>query len=147
MIADLIAKDVEGHLVLIGEIKTNRLNPALLAKYVASLSEIAPQARFIMIADSELIRFWSRDDLDPNRPLLALNTGEILSQYDPRQRRTGFHDFYRATLIDSWLDDLNSRWKHENPPGSAEMERIGLSPLLSGGITRKGVPLGRDAVR
>ena len=146
MVADLIAEDAEGHLVLIGEIKTNQLNPGLLAKFIVYLSENAPHARFIMIADADLIRFWSRDDLDPTRPLLALNTGEILSHYDLRGRRTGFEGFYMATLIDSWLDDLNTRWKHENPPGSSEMERIGLAPLLAGGITRKEVALGSDAV-
>jgi hypothetical protein len=57
------------------------------------------------------------------------------SRYGSRQ---SFQDYLR-TLVGSWLRDFAFHWKNPDPPGFAELARLGLAEQLEGGMTQSDV--------
>jgi hypothetical protein len=70
-------------------------------------------------------------------PIVRLDTREILQFYDPEFPGKRVFESYLLTLVEAWLRDLAYHWKSENPPGSAELERVGLLERLQGGTTQR----------
>ncbi|GAC1335929.1 MAG: hypothetical protein NVSMB14_03460 [Isosphaeraceae bacterium] len=147
MIADIIAEDAQGRVVLVGEIKSGFMEERLVGKFLEYLSENVPEAEFLMIVDRRSIRVWSCADRDPERPLISLNTSETLRPYEPKIDDKKIGHFYLGGLIRAWLVDAIDHWKFKNPSGARELSDIRLLPRLTGGVVRDEVTLDRDLVR
>ncbi|MDM3860948.1 MAG: hypothetical protein PT118_14120 [Aphanizomenon gracile PMC644.10] len=70
-----------------------------------------------------------------SKPAISLNARDILSNYDSRFSEKRIFKFYLKTLIVSWLRDLTYQWKSKIPPGSKELEKIGILAKLKHGET------------
>ena len=68
-------------------------------------------------------------------PVAHLDTSSILQHYDPEYAKKRVFKFYLVTLAEAWLRDLAYHWKSESPPGSEELQRVGLLSRMEGGTT------------
>ena len=86
---------------------------------------------FGMFIDPEVILIYQ--DGDPE-PVACLSTPEALRSYDPdhaNNRRWTFHDYLQG-LIESWLVDYATSWRHREPPHHSKMVELGLDDRLVG---------------
>jgi hypothetical protein len=73
----------------------------------------------------------------PAPAVCTFSAGDILTTYDPKYREKadagGILWSYLTALIVAWLRDMAYHWKSEKPPGTDELEKIGLAARLEGG--------------
>ena len=139
---DFAALDRDGEYLLLGEIKTNRVNGEDAAEQLASyLRAIQPRVPYALLVGPDKIHLyrWDGEKLSP--PVSTLSTAEILSYYDPEASQRHVFEDYVTTLIEAWLRDLAYHWKSARPPGSDDLERAGLLSQLQGGGTLSEVRL------
>ena len=92
---------------------------------------------FIQIYDLNYVKGLGEEGVLPNpQQLPSLSTSDILSRYNGEfGKKRIFYD-YLVVLVRNWLEDIGRRWKFEDPPGYAELARIGLASRLEGGTIR-----------
>lgn len=142
---DLVAKDKDGRVVLIGEVKAGRMRHEAeeqLKHYLQGFNEKIP---FGMTVNSEKIRIFKWTKNAEPEPTCVLQTGDVLRFYEPDFERKQILETYLTTLTEAWLRDLAYHWKSTNPPASVELEAIGLLAQLADGTTEDEVAL--DLVR
>lgn len=142
---DFVAKDKDGNIVLIGEVKTNNLRGYAKEQLKHYLSQYHGRVSFGMLVDTENIQIFRWDEQELSEPIQVLSTEDILQFYDPKFGQKQIFESYLTTLIEAWLRDLAYHWKSPNPPAAVVMEEIGLLAHLTDGTTEEEVEL--DFVR
>ena len=128
--ADLIITDPDGHSLLFVEVKARPVSNDQAGR---TLPDQVDRYGFHygMLVDPEVIRIYQRDQTDP---IACLSTTEALRPYDPNfeaNTRWTFHDYLQG-MIESWLADFTSAWRHKQPPHFAALTEIGLATCLVG---------------
>jgi hypothetical protein len=127
--------DRENHTVLLVQVKIQPVErwtkslPRQLAKFAEGVA-------FILTIDPNSINLYSPVGENLGEPIAHLNTRLVLQHYDPEFPRKRVFESYLLTLVEAWLRDLSYHWKSDNPPGSEELERVGLLEKLLGGTTQ-----------
>jgi hypothetical protein len=142
---DFVAKDKDGNIFLIGEVKTNNLRGNAREQLKHYLSQYHGDISFGMLVDTENIQIFRWNEQELSEPIQVLNTADILRFYDPKFGQKQIFESYLTTLVEAWLRDLAYHWKSPKPPAAAVMEDIGLLPHLADGTTEEEVEL--DIVR
>jgi hypothetical protein len=153
--ADIIALDREDNIILLVEVKIvlaqeekakQRIVDYMIAWLKTALSRLSEKGTnipFVMYVDLDKINVFKWDGVNLSEPLCTLKTGEILSYYDPNfLNKKWLDEYHLETLIEAWLHDLDSHWKHEQPPAIEKITEIGLLPLLIGSSTKTEVKIG-----
>jgi hypothetical protein len=135
-VADLLALDGEGRPLLIAEVKARRSTSEDGVLQLLGYLE-ASDYPFGMFADLSGIAIFARGFADPKSPVVSFKTSDILAHYEPEFDSKRIFPDYFETLIEAWLRDFAFHWKSERPPGSDQMEGIGLAQKLSGGMTHR----------
>ncbi|MFO0956006.1 MAG: hypothetical protein U0800_00920 [Isosphaeraceae bacterium] len=152
MTPDIIAYDRSDRAVLIVSVKAWAMPPEDVARAIDRIEvpEESPPIRFLMLVDYRSIRLAHSPEVGPRAVVLDLPASSVFGHYDAEVsaliESRGLYHPYLVGLIEAWLRDLAYRWKSPEPPGLAEIERLGLLPLLIGGTTRSGVELEPDPV-
>jgi hypothetical protein len=145
---DVLVMDSEDRPVLLGEVKDQVGLPLAedlqLTKYLGAMDSVVP---FGMLVDPDSIRFYRWDGEHLSGPVLSTETASILryySSYFDEFRTKGIDESYLLTLVKAWLRDLSYQWKSKTsgPPGSKELDDLGLLPLLKDATIGSEVPLG-----
>ena len=128
--ADLIVTDLDGHSLLIVEVKARLSSREHAAQ---TLAERIARFGFLygMLVDPGVIQIYQRDHTDP---IASLTTSEAFRPYDPNfeaNTKWTFHDYLQG-MTESWLADFTSAWRHLEPPHYAVMAEIGLATRLAG---------------
>jgi hypothetical protein len=142
---DFVAKDKDGNIFLIGEVKKNDLKSGAKEQLKHYLSQYHGNVSFGMLVDTENIQIFRSNEQELSEPIQILNTADILQFYDPKFGQKQIFERYLTTLVEAWLRDLAYHWKSANPPATAVMEEIGLLTHLADGTTEEEVEL--DFVR
>jgi hypothetical protein len=130
MNADIIVVDLHQRVLLAGIVKAWELEQEYVEEYFKVLRFGMAQARFFMFADPNRIRIWRNAGEVLSLPDCVLDTAVMLTPYEPEYGRIPiFHDSMVA-LIETWLWDHMYHWKLEVPPGTEDLNRIGLLPAL-----------------
>jgi hypothetical protein len=139
---DFVALDKEGQIILIAEVKGNPFDSDRektkenaiwqIIEFLQSEKTLIPYAMFVDLENVLLFR-WDGSNL---LEVLNLNTGDVLSHYEPEFHQKQIFHPYLAGLTEAWISDFCYHWKSEIPPGSKEMAKIGLSQLLEDGLTQ-----------
>jgi hypothetical protein len=136
---DIIVLDENEQIALLVDIKAEKT----IENQISNLSEVSKlylknaddKPRFVILANlAEIKIFKSINDL-LNPEIISLKAEEILKHYDAKFNGKTIFKFYLKTLIESWLRDLAYHWKPEIPPGSKELENIGLLAKIKHGET------------
>lgn len=152
--ADIIAFNNTGTPVLLVEVKNNDLKYAdnsYIEKGINQIGfclKVADQLiPFAMLVTLESIQIFQWDGINLSKPVVYLQTAEILSYYEPEFSSKRIFKLYLTTLIEAWLRDLAYHWKSQNPPAAKELEAIGLLEKLVNGTTQTEVKIGNDTLR
>lgn len=152
-VADIVALDKNDQVVLLVEVKGTQLKgreakPQAISSIKSYLQSANKEIHFVMVADINNIEIfhWDGENLSA-KPILSLNTAEILSNYDAEFANKTILRFYLETLIEAWLRDLAYHWKSETQPAAKELAEIGLLEKLAGGTTHSQVNLCGDTLR
>ncbi|MEC4815928.1 MAG: hypothetical protein SAK29_22040 [Scytonema sp. PMC 1069.18] len=150
---DIVALDKEGQVVLIVKVKgfpfdfnkkKTRENAILeLKEYLKATHNQIP---FAMLVDLEKIFIFHWDGNQLSEPLLCLNTGDVLSHYEPEFKNKQIFSLYLIGLTEAWLRDLAYHWKTQVPSASKEMAEIGLFEMLEEGTTQAWFAIVRDII-
>ena len=132
--ADVLAVDPEDNPLLLVKVKTHG------ALSEATRREVAEELRripvpFVMLADKSVMQFFRWDGDALQGPLAELSTAEVLSAYDRNFAARLISNYHFAGIISSWLSDVISNWKLENPPGLQALAQADLlAPLRVRGV-------------
>jgi hypothetical protein len=150
---DIVALNKEGQIVLIVKVKgfpfdcnrkKTRENAILeLTEYLQAVNNQIP---FAMLVDLEKILIFHWDGNHLSEPLLCLNTGDVLSHYEPEFKTKQIFSLYLIGLTEAWLRDLAYHWKTQVPSASKEMAEIGLFEILEDGTTQAWFAIDRDTI-
>ena len=138
---DFVARNKDGKIVLIGEVKVGGLRRSAEEQLKRYLSRQRGSVAFGMVVDTEIIQIYRWDKQELSEPLWVLNTGDILRFYDPKFDEKPIFESYLTTLVEAWLRDLAYHWKSSSPPATADIEEIGLLAHLADGTTEEEVEL------
>ncbi|QLE44005.1 hypothetical protein FD723_28595 [Nostoc sp. C052] len=139
---DVVALDKDGKIVLIVEVKgfpfdsnPKKTKENAILQILDYLKASKTLITFAMFVDLQniLVFQWNGYNLSE---ILSLNTGDILSYYEPAFNQKQIFNLYLTGLIEAWISDFCYHWKSKIPPASKEIAEIGLSQLLKGGITQ-----------
>jgi hypothetical protein len=136
---DAAVVDREKHAVALIQVKADPVGAKWEAIVRGQLERFADHVDFVMTIDPTSIRLYRVDNGNPGRPIVHLDTPQILQHYDPDFPQRRVFESYLLTLVEAWLRDLAYHWKSEKPPGAEELRRAGLLEKLEGGTT---LPLG-----
>jgi hypothetical protein len=133
---DAVVMDRDNHAIILVEARAHPVKNSVTVppRQPAGLSE---PLEFVLNIDPSSIDLYRSDGGALQEPLVRLDTREILQFYDREFHRKRVFESYLLTLVEAWLRDLAYQWKFENPPGSAELERVGLLERLQGGTTQR----------
>src|SRR5262249_60803837 len=101
------------------------------------LERFAAPVDFVMTIDPTCIHLYRVAGGNLGRPIVHLDTPQILQQYDPEFAKRRVFESYLLTLVEAWLRDLAYHWKSDSPPGAEELRRAGLLEKLEGGTTQR----------
>lgn len=154
ILADIIAFNNIGKPILLIEVKSNgsktvgRLQAKTAINKIVYYLNLADQLiPFAMLVTPENIQIFQWDEKKLSKPIVCLQTADILSYYEPEFRDKRIFSLYLTTLVEAWLRDLAYHWKSQNPPGSQELEAISLLEKLADGTTQTEVKIGNDTLR
>lgn len=134
--ADIIVADKDGQIVLLVEVKANKLQlQSAISQLKSYLRNLQTDIRFAMLANLEEIQIFKVKGDNKIELKISLKTVDILSHYDPEFGEKRIFELYLITLLDAWLRDLAYHWKSEIPPASKELAEIGLLDKIEGGDT------------
>ncbi|MEP0916549.1 hypothetical protein NC981_06945 [Leptolyngbya sp. DQ-M1] len=142
---DFVAKDKDGNIILVGEVKTSGLGGDSKKNLRHYLSQYHGNVSFGMTVNSENIQIFRWNGQELSKPIQVLNTEDVLRFYEPKFGQKQIFESYLTTLVEAWLRDLAYHWKSPNPPAAAAIEEIGLLHHLADGTTEEEVEL--DSVR
>lgn len=152
--ADIIAFNNIGSPILLIEVKSNylktvdRLQVKTAIKKIVDYLNLADQLiPFAMLVTPENIQIFQWNGKNLSKPIVCLQTADILSYYEPEFRNKRIFRLYLTTLVEAWLRDLAYHWKSQNPPASQELAAISLLEKLAGGTTQTEVKIGNDTLR
>jgi hypothetical protein len=133
---DAVVVDRDNHAIILVEAAAHPAEKSvpLPPRQPTSLTE---PVEFVLNVDPSSIYLYRLEGARLQEPILRLDTRQILQFYDPEFSSKRVFESYLLTLVEAWLRDLAYHWKSENPPGSAELERIGLLERLQGGTTQR----------
>ena len=89
-----------------------------------------------MVVDPSEIRIYSPTGARLGSPICTMPTRDVLRLYDPEIDHKNIFGTYLQTLVNAWLQDLAVHWKSQRPPGSDQLEAIGLRSRLEGAETQ-----------
>lgn len=138
---NLAVFDREERPVLLGCVKeTFKDEMAARDALLAILRAVGTLVPFGMTADKQTIQFfgWEGGELTP---LVRFSTPGILTAYEVNFSHKPIYHAYLITLLDSWLNDLTSRWKQPFPPGIDALVKIGLIDHITGGMSYDDLPI------
>jgi hypothetical protein len=140
---DLVAFDVEGGLVLFGEVKAvgadeDRFSLRQLLDYADRTKSSPP---FLLTVNRERIRIYRFGRQGAPELTMESDTAPVFGFYDPAFAGKKPFEDYLTVLANAWLDDLAFHWKSETPPLYSEAQGIGLVPLLDKGTVQREVAL------
>jgi hypothetical protein len=141
MIADVIAYDSQDQPVLIVEVKGRAVGSEITSQLLSYLEAQHPAIPYGMVVDPDQISLLHYDCKNPKGFSLVLKTQSILQHYEPDFEHKRIFEAYLSGLVEAWLRDLALHWKFEKPPGSDELDAIGLLSKLADGTTRSEVSL------
>lgn len=98
----------------------------------------ATHERFYFLVASDLIQGWRLTVDLPHQPSFKANTAAILGPYADHPTQVALaRENYLASLVQTWLADLTSRWKslRDPAPGEALLEQMGFLEILRGTAT------------
>lgn len=147
MIADIVAEDVSERDVLPVVVKGLPLREELVSQILKESKEACPSIRFGMYVDPEQIQIAEYEPDGEPKMVCRLNTVETLRHYDREFGTKRIYQGYLVALVETWLRDLAFRWKPDPPPAVKQLSTIGLAQILEGGMTRREVALGANALR
>ncbi|MHC5775257.1 hypothetical protein [Nostoc sp.] len=140
---DIVALDKDEQIILIAEVKglpfnfqeTKAKQYAILRliDYLKAANIVIP---FAMLVDVNKILIFQWDGNNLSEPILSLNTGDVLSHYEPKFRDKRIFSLYLKGLTEAWLRDLAYHWKSAISPFTKEMTEIGLLQVLEDGRTQ-----------
>lgn len=133
----LVVKNKDDQIILLVEVKNLSTASLEQEKLFDYMRGFAPPIYFGMLADSQKIQIFKREEEDKPELILELKTAEILSHYEPEFTSKSIYITYLTSLIGSWLRDLAYHWNSEFPPAWQEMEGIGLLSQLAEGTTEE----------
>ena len=153
LVADLVARDRHGRIVLVVAIKPILEaesawygGPAVeIERYLKVASEPETAVPYVMLVFLDVILIYKvaeRSGEAAAEPVLRLETVPVLEPYSQTVARKRIHKDLLGTLVGAWIHDLNYHWNSKRPPGSEDLESIGLRPRLEGGFTDYEVGLG-----
>ena len=126
---DILVTGVQGNSLLAVEVKRRKFDQAARDQ-MSSYSRVVG-ADFVMAVDLQQILAAPTRDGSPNwARAVTLPTASIIRHYTDVSEVAKIEGFYLESLIESWLRDFSYSWKHERPPGYAELEKIGLASRL-----------------
>ncbi len=140
---DIVALDKDEQIILIAEVKglpfnfqETKAKQYAILRLIDYLQAAKIAIPFAMLVDVNKILIFKWDGNNLSEPIISLNTADVLSHYEPKFRDTNIFSLYLKGLTEAWISDFCYHWKSEIPPASKEIEEIGLSQLLKGGITQ-----------
>jgi hypothetical protein len=142
---DFVAMDKDGRAILVAQVigHPHNFKDANSRKYaLLRLIDVLKFATknlipFAMLVDRENIEFFRWDGHNLSKPILSLNTADVLSHYSPKfKEKKEIYKTYLTGFTESWLHDLASHWNSETPPHNKEIEEIGFLKLIKDGTTR-----------
>jgi hypothetical protein len=101
------------------------------------LTDLPERVAFVMAVDPSFIQLYKPTDDNLGEPIVQLDTRQVLQHYDPEFPNKRVFESYLLTLVEAWVRDLAYHWKSKNPPGTKELERVGLLEKLEGGTTQR----------
>jgi hypothetical protein len=126
---DIVVTSPDGETIVLVEVKRRSADQAMrdqLATYAESSG-----ASFVMTIDPQQIvvspAVAGRPDWDR---AVSLSTKTILNSYSEDADLQRIEAFYFVSLVKAWLRDFSFSWKSKRPPGSDELEQIGLTARL-----------------
>lgn len=128
--------DKENHTIALIEVKAHpveRWESILLTQ----LSKLSEGVEFLLAIDPNRVCLYRPGGENVISPVLRFDTRKILEHYDPEVARRRVFESYLLTLVEAWFRDLAYHWKSENPPGSADLRRVGMLEKLAGGTTQR----------
>jgi len=133
---DAVVMDRDNHAIVLVEARANPVKKSVTVppRQPAGLTD---PIEFLLNIDPSTIHLYRSEGGVLQAPIVRLDTQEILQFYDPEFPRKRVFESYLLTLVEAWLRDLAYHWKSENPPGSSELERVGLLERLQGGTTQR----------
>lgn len=150
IVADLVVYDQQGNTILVVEYlgdlseEITLTNLRIYLQYTEKYTDrVIP---FVLIAGLTHLKFFRWDGQDFSL-ILALNTPEILSEYDQEFSHKKIFWDYLLGLVESWLRDCQVQWKYIQPPAQEQLKEIGLLNLLVNGTTETGVNVYGDPIR
>jgi hypothetical protein len=134
---DAAVVDRENHAVALIQVKASPIGAKGETIVRGQLERFADHVDFVMTVDPASIHLYRVDGSDLGRPIVYLETPQILQHYDLEFPKRRVFESYLLTLVEAWLRDLAYHWKSENPPGAEELQRAGLLEKLEGGTTQR----------
>lgn len=152
--ADVVAFSKNGEAVLLVEVKSNEPNFKNNAYIQRAIEQIISYLRkadklipFAMLVTLKTIQVYQWDGINLSKPLIYLQTADVLSYYEAEFESKRIFHLYLATLVEAWLRDLAYHWKSQNPPAIEELKAIGLLERLTDGTTQSEVIISNDTLR
>ena len=140
---DFVALDKDEQVILVAEVKgfpfdlnRNKTKQNSILQLIDYLQAVKILIPFAMFVDLENILIFRWDGKNLSKPIISLNTTDVLSHYEPKFSSRQIFNLYLTTLTEAWVSDFCYRWKSKIPPASQEMAEIGLLQRLEGGITQ-----------
>lgn len=134
---DIIVTDKHGEIVLIVEVKAQKLQSksSAISQLKFYLNTLKVNSAFAMLADLEDIEIFKVNNENDFKKILSLKTVDILKYYDAEFPVKKIFELYFITLLEAWLRDLAYHWKSVKPPASEDLATIGLLDMIQEGDT------------
>lgn len=127
--ADILVTGSEAQPLLVVEVKRHSFDQSAgqqLAEYSRAVG-----AEFVMGIDPrQIVVAPTRNGLPDWEHAIKLSTSSILRHYTDVSDLESVEDFYLESLTEGWLRDFSYSWKSKRPPGSDELDQIGLASRL-----------------
>lgn len=150
--ADIIAFNKDNEPILLVEVKSNELKSKnnlynqAIEQIIFYLNVANKLIHFGMLVTPENIQIYQWDGINLSKPILCLQTADVLSHYEAEFKKKKIFHLYLTTLVEAWLRDLAYHWKSQSPPATKELEAIGLLEKLVNGTTQAEVAIINDTL-
>ena len=141
---EIVILDSDELIVLLAQAQVRREKQGDTSEVISWLKAGNGAIPFVMFIDLEKIQIFKWDSLNLSEPVCVLNTVEVLTPYGLKLPDKWLSAYDLGSRTESWLDDLDSHWKLENPPAKDQIAAIGLLPLLKDGTIQPEVEIRID---
>lgn len=132
---DVLVLDKEGRPAVLAEVKAgSRQRPEDVQSYLQMLRSYADrtQAPYMLLVTPSKIMIWQRNR-PSDEPLAALNTPDILQEYQMFGDTTTISGLALEIATKQWLQDLILHWHSPQPPFQDKVMEIGMLEVMKDG--------------